>query len=94
MSSDSAPISLEQLEQEIAQQKALFNDLRSQHAAGSPELEEAKKKLGELQKALALSKSKGDASKDAAGGKKKERLLLKTAKVCTTITITPLSRKK
>ncbi|KAF9449986.1 histidine-tRNA ligase [Macrolepiota fuliginosa MF-IS2] len=79
MSSDSAPISVEQLEQEIAQQKALFNDLRSQHAAGSPELEDAKKKLSELQKALGLLK-KADGPKDAAGGKKKERLLLKTAK--------------
>ena len=72
---------LVQLEEEIAKQKALFNELRSKTPAGSPELEDAKKKLGELLKALGLSKSKGDAPKDAAGGKKKERLLLKTAKV-------------
>lgn len=84
MSSDSPPINVEQLEQEIAQQTTLFNTLRSQHPAGSPELENAKKKLSELKKTLGQSK-KGEGSKDAAGGKKKERLLLKTAKVCAPI---------
>ncbi|TFK71156.1 histidyl-tRNA synthetase [Pluteus cervinus] len=64
------------LEQQVAEQTALFNDLRLQGGdAGT--IDEAKKKLGELKKALALTKSEGGA-KDA--GKKRERLLLKTAK--------------
>lgn len=67
----------ESLNQEIATQTTLFNELRVQDA-GSPAVEEAKKKLGELKKALgALTKAAGG-GKDA---KKKERLLLKTAKV-------------
>ena len=67
----------ESLSQEIAQQTTLFNELRLQNAEPSS-VEEAKKKLGELKKALgALAKTAG-AGKDA---KKKERMLLKTAKV-------------
>jgi histidyl-tRNA synthetase len=67
----------ESLNQEIAQQTTLFNELRLQNAEPAA-VEEAKKKLGELKKSLgALTKAAGG-SKDA---KKKERLLLKTAKV-------------
>ena len=80
--------SVQELEAEIAAQKAIFNDLRAQ---GAP-LEEAKKQLGDLQKTLALVKGAGkEKEKKAEGGggqhqvdgqpKKKERLLLKTAKV-------------
>jgi histidyl-tRNA synthetase len=84
MSSDSASISVEQLEQEIAQQQVLFNDLRAKHGVGSAELEGAKNKLSELKKALGKTKGKAGGTADAAGGKKKDRLLLKTAKVCMT----------
>ncbi|KXN85998.1 Histidine--tRNA ligase, mitochondrial [Leucoagaricus sp. SymC.cos] len=80
MSSDSAPMSVEQLNQEIAQQQALFNELRTKHGAGAPKLEEARKKLSELKAAIGKAKGKAGGSGDAAGGKKKERLLLKTAK--------------
>jgi histidyl-tRNA synthetase len=67
----------ESLNQEIAQQTTLFNELRLQNAEPSA-IEEIKKKLGELKKSLgALTKAAGG-GKDA---KKKERLLLKTAKV-------------
>lgn len=67
---------IESLSTEIEQQSTLLVTLRKQQAEG-PALEEAKKKLGELKKSLALLK--GGGSKDA--NKKKERLLLKTAKV-------------
>ena len=67
----------ESLNQEIAQQTTLFNELRLQNGDPST-VEEVKKKLGELKKSLgALMKAAGG-SKDT---KKKERLLLKTAKV-------------
>ena len=79
--------SVQELEADIAAQKAIFNDLRAQ---GAP-LEEAKKQLGDLQKTLALVKGAGkekEKKADGSGGqqvegqsKKKERLLLKTAKV-------------
>ena len=72
----------------FAAQKTVFNDLRAQ---GAP-LEEAKKQLGDLQKTLALVKGAGmekEKKAEGSGGqrhadgkpKKKERLLLKTAKV-------------
>ncbi|KAF7324865.1 Histidyl-tRNA synthetase [Mycena kentingensis (nom. inval.)] len=64
------------LEDQIAAQKTLFNQLRTSNADPAA-LDEAKKHLGELQKALAQSKA-GSSTKDA--GKKRERLLLKTAK--------------
>jgi hypothetical protein len=57
--------------QQIAQQTSLFNDLRTKNADQAL-IDEAKKKLGELKKSLG-------GARDA--GKKKERLLLKTAKV-------------
>ncbi|KAF7303734.1 Histidyl-tRNA synthetase [Mycena indigotica] len=72
------PFSMTSLEEQVSTQKALFNQLRSSNAEPSY-LEAAKKKLGELQKSLAQSKAATNASGDD-GGKKRERLLLKTAK--------------
>lgn len=69
-------MSAESLTQEITRQTAVFNDLRLNNA-DPVALDEAKKRLGELKKALAAASG---ASKDS--GKKRERLLLKTAKVC------------
>lgn len=77
---ESASISPESLEQEIAAQTAVFNELRLQSAAPVV-LDNAKKRLGELKKALAVAKG-GSKDKDTAAAKKKDRLLLKTAKVC------------
>ncbi len=65
----------ERLNQEITQQSALLNDLRKQQADSSA-VEEVKKKLGDLKRAL--GQLKGGVKE---GGKKKERILLKTAKV-------------
>ncbi|KAF7976190.1 hypothetical protein HWV62_7360 [Athelia sp. TMB] len=66
----------ESLNQEIAQQSTLFNELRQQNADASL-IEAAKQKLGDLKRSLgALTKAAGG-DKDT---KKKERLLLKTAK--------------
>jgi histidyl-tRNA synthetase len=70
---------MESVNQEIARQTALLNELRLSHAE-PPTLEEAKMKLGELKKWFAALKSAAG-GKDA--GKKRERLLLKTAKVRT-----------
>ncbi|KAF8204251.1 hypothetical protein K438DRAFT_1932324 [Mycena galopus ATCC 62051] len=74
--------SIESITDQIANQTALFTQLRLQNAESSL-IEEAKKKLGELKKSLALSKG-SDGSAAAAGSKdgakKRERLLLKTAK--------------
>jgi histidyl-tRNA synthetase len=77
--------SIESIQEQITNQTALFNQLRLQNAETSV-IDEAKKKLGELKKSLALSK--GSDSSAAAGvpkdgAKKRERLLLKTAKVST-----------
>ena len=83
---------VQELEADIAAQKAIFNDLRAQ---GAP-LEEAKKRLGDLQKTLALVKVAGREKEKKVEGsgdqhqvdgkpKKKERLLLKTAKVCVVL---------
>ena len=80
--------SVPELEAEIAAQTIIFNDLRAQ---GAP-LDEAKKQLSDLKKALAVAKgaagkerekkpeSSGQSQADGQP-KKKERLLLKTAKV-------------
>ncbi|KAI0095190.1 histidyl-tRNA synthetase [Irpex rosettiformis] len=65
---------VEDLSQEIAQQSALLNDLRKQQADAST-VEEVKKKLGELKRTL--GQLTGGAKES---GKKKERILLKTAK--------------
>ncbi|KAJ7842254.1 hypothetical protein B0H14DRAFT_2512003 [Mycena olivaceomarginata] len=70
--------SIESISEQISNQTALFNQLRLQNAEASL-IDEAKKKLGELKKSLALSKG-SDASASKDGGKKRERLLLKTAK--------------
>lgn len=67
---------IESLNAEIAERSALFNDARKQ-GADPAIIEEHKVKLGELKRALGqLMGASG--SKDA---KKKDRLLLKTAKV-------------
>lgn len=68
---------LESINDDIAIATTRLNELRLQ-SADVAVVEEAKKKLGELKKSLALLKGAGG-SKDT--GKKKERLLLKTAKV-------------
>lgn len=79
------------LEAQIATETARFNELRRNGGL----LDESKKTLSELKKALALAKNAGKEKKEKAasaatgeaGGlstpaaKKKERLLLKTAKV-------------
>jgi histidyl-tRNA synthetase len=70
-------VSAESINQEIAQQTALFNTLRLEKADPAA-VDEAKKKLSELKKSLALLGGAGG-GKDA--GKKRERLLLKTGKV-------------
>lgn len=85
------------LEAEIATATARFNELR---LAGAP-IDEAKRELSDLKKALAMAKGaaggrekkeqkearvadagKKDGKEALEGDKKKERLLLKTAKVC------------
>ena len=69
---------IESLNAEIAQQNSLCQALVKQNGDPSA-LEEAKKKLGELKKSLGVLTKAAGGGKDA---KKKERLLLKTAKVC------------
>ncbi|KAG2357513.1 hypothetical protein BDR07DRAFT_1490656 [Suillus spraguei] len=64
---------------EIAQATGALNDLRLQNTDPAS-IDAVKKRLGELKKSMAAMNSAGG-SKDA--GKKKERLLLKTAKVCS-----------
>ncbi|KAF7347238.1 Histidine--tRNA ligase, mitochondrial [Mycena venus] len=71
--------SIESISEQITNQTALFNQLRLQNAEPSL-IDEAKKKLGELKKSLALSKGSDAAAGSKDGGKKRERLLLKTAK--------------
>lgn len=69
--------SLEGLKQQVEEATAQFNELRLQKAA--PEaLEEARKRLADLKKAFGVANAASGSGKDA---KKKERLLLKTAKV-------------
>ena len=68
----------ETLSQEIVQQSALVNKLKAEQADAAV-INEANKKLGELKKARGQLLAASSGSKDA--GKKKERLLLKTAKV-------------
>lgn len=91
MATTSSPVDIAGLEAQIATETARFNELRL--SGGS--LDEPKKILSELKKALALAKNAGKEKKEKAapatsgqaGGssapaaKKKERLLLKTAKV-------------
>ena len=86
------PTTPEALEAEIVAQTAIFNELRLNPGASSSSdsIDDVKKRLGDLKRALALAKNAGkekkpkdkDAAPTAAGQeKKKERLLLKTAKV-------------
>ncbi|KAI4517014.1 histidyl-tRNA synthetase [Schizophyllum commune Loenen D] len=67
---------MDALKEEIDKQQTLFNDLRAQKADAAT-LDEAKKRLADLKKQLGQSKAAAGV-KD--GGKKRERLLLKTAK--------------
>lgn len=71
-------VSLHELDSAIAEQSALFNQLKARaDPAEVSDLEAARVKLGELKK------SRGALLQASGGGKdkKKERLLLKTAKV-------------
>lgn len=67
-------------QRDIESQKTLLASLKKDDA-DQQAIEDAKKHLGELQRALALAKGKSS----GAEGKKRERLLLKTAKVCSTL---------
>ncbi|THH31041.1 hypothetical protein EUX98_g3164 [Antrodiella citrinella] len=67
----------EALSEAIAQQSSLLVELRKQQADNAT-MEEAKKKLGDLKRAQGQLLGAAGGAKD--GGKKKERLLLKTAK--------------
>ncbi|KAK2459538.1 hypothetical protein APHAL10511_008444 [Amanita phalloides] len=73
------------LEAEIASQAELFNQLRLSRAPPD-QVDHAKKKLGELRKALAIAKGEVGKERDKKKGKSKDnaeeagRLLLKTAK--------------
>lgn len=73
-----AEVASPSLDTQLAEQTALVNKLRLENP-GTDLYKEASKKLGELKKALALQQNATDGGKEAA--KKKERLLLKTAKV-------------
>jgi hypothetical protein len=73
-----AMATVESLNADIASATQRLNDLRQQNAEASL-LSEAKNTLGELKRSLAAL-SGGGSSKEA--GKKKERMLLKVAKVC------------
>ena len=79
---------VEALTSDVAQQSQVLNDLRKQQADPLV-VEEAKKKLGELKKSLALLQGVAGGSKD--GGKKKERLLLKTPKASLLLSYTKSS---
>ena len=73
----------ESLATEITTQTALVNELRLQNTDPTA-LDAAKKKLGELKKTLgAIGKAEAGSGATAgtSDGKKKDRLLLKTAKV-------------
>ena len=72
-----ASVDIDTVNQEIARQTSLLNDLRLKQAEPAV-LDEVKKKLGELKRSLATLNSAAG-GKDAA--KRRERLLLKTAKV-------------
>ena len=84
MSTEAAPTDIAALEAQIISQTALFNELR----LSAKPVDEAKKTLSELKKRLALAKNagkskekKGDEKDALQEKKKKEPLLLKTAKV-------------
>jgi histidyl-tRNA synthetase len=74
-------VDISSLEAEIASQTTKFNELR---LSGQP-LDEIKKSLSDLKKTLALARNAGkvkDKEKKTEESKKKDLLLLKTAKVC------------
>lgn len=77
-------VTLESLTAEVAAQSQVLNELRKQQGADPAIVEEAKKKLGELKRSLAVIQGAGGGSKE---GKKKERLLLKVPKVSIRSTI-------
>ncbi|TBU26849.1 histidyl-tRNA synthetase [Dichomitus squalens] len=77
MASEAPGQTVEALTEEVAAQSALVNELRKQGADGGA-VEEAKKRLGELKRALALLQNAKAGG--AKGEKRKERMLLKTPK--------------
>lgn len=74
--SGSAEVSVDTLQNEIDEQTTVFNQLK---LSGGEGLAAVKTRLAELKKSLNLMKNSVSGGKDT--GKKKERLLLKTAKV-------------
>jgi histidyl-tRNA synthetase len=73
-----SPTELDALNQSIRDQSALLKTLRDQRAEQTS-IDEAHNKLGEMRRALGQLSSAGK-ERDKADGKKKDRLLLKTAK--------------
>ena len=73
----------------IEEQTALVNRLRK---SGDSGVDDAKKELSDLKKALGLMKKAEGGEREA--GKKKGRLLLKTAKVCVRTDFYPFRRAK
>ncbi|KAI0652587.1 histidyl-tRNA synthetase [Trametes meyenii] len=73
------PSSPDALASEIAAQSALLADLRKQQA-DSAQVEDVKKKLGDLKRTLALLQNANAGAGGSKEGKKKERILLKTPK--------------
>lgn len=87
--SDPTSSTLSSLEAAIAEETTRFNQLRLEKDVDTNALDESKKKLGELKKKLGESKKAAaqatagaskDASTSTADAKKRERMLLKTAK--------------
>jgi histidyl-tRNA synthetase len=80
-----ADIDIPSLEQKIAEQSAIYNDLK-QSGSDPAAMDTAHKALGELKRALGKAKSaaSGGKAKDKEKEKEaaKDRILLKTAKVC------------
>ena len=66
------------LADKITKQAALVNELRTQQPNNTTQIDEARKVLGELKKALNSSSKEKEKGSDA---KKGEKMLLKTAKV-------------
>jgi histidyl-tRNA synthetase len=77
----STTTSADSIDSEITQQTALLNELRLQKADSSA-IDGVRQRLSELKRSQAVSRTEAGSSKDVlAASKKKERLLLKTAKV-------------
>ena len=88
--SDPTSSSSASLEAAIAEETARFNQLRLDKDGDANAIDESKKKLGDLKKKLGESKKAAaqvvaggskDESSSVADAKKRERMLLKTAKV-------------